>query len=324
MKRPATIVGSFLNHASSGMTRRQSFQRHHHHRRRRRLWALSSNFSSSSSSSSSTLEEHAPELVPPARIILVRHGQSMGNVDEETYARIPDWKIALTDKGVQQAREAGLQLASLLEEARTTDHSTAVGGLQQQHHPPQSIVTYCSPYCRALQTWKEMQGQLNQDQIIGMRQDPRLAEQQFGNFQNPTKVLASKEERHLFGRFFYRFPNGESGLDVYSRVTSFLGSLNRDMTQLQNRGMIGFDMNNVNVLCVTHGLTLRLFVMRYFQLSVEEFEETKNPFNCHLIVMDRRHNGHYYYYQLNDESKHILNLQGDISTEKPVFWRNIQ
>ncbi|CAI7770060.1 unnamed protein product, partial [Closterium sp. NIES-54] len=34
----------------------------------------------------------------PHRIILVRHGQSEGNVDEAAYTRIPDSKIALTKK----------------------------------------------------------------------------------------------------------------------------------------------------------------------------------------------------------------------------------
>ena len=36
-----------------------------------------------------------------------------------------------------------------------------------------------------------------------------------------------KEQRALFGRFYYRFPDGESGLDVYSRVSSFIGTLFR-------------------------------------------------------------------------------------------------
>lgn len=30
-----------------------------------------------------------------------------------------------------------------------------------------------------------------------------------------------KAERMRFGRFFYRFPNGESGADVYDRITNF-------------------------------------------------------------------------------------------------------
>jgi hypothetical protein len=39
----------------------------------------------------------------PRRIILLRHGQSMGNVDESAYVNTADWRIPLTDLGRKQA-----------------------------------------------------------------------------------------------------------------------------------------------------------------------------------------------------------------------------
>ena len=106
----------------------------------------------------------------------------------------------------------------------------------------------------------EVQGGVN---IVGMRQEPRIVEQQFGNFQNPKKVRTAKAERRTFGRFFFRFPNGEAGLDVYNRVSSFLATLARDLQGLSDHQV---PMDDLNVLIVTHGLTLRLLLMRYFQL----------------------------------------------------------
>jgi hypothetical protein len=44
------------------------------------------------------------------------------------------------------------------------------------------------------------------------------AAQQFGNLQNFENMRDFKRERSFFGRFYYRFPQGESGLDVYTRV----------------------------------------------------------------------------------------------------------
>jgi hypothetical protein len=41
--------------------------------------------------------------------------------------------------------------------------------------------------------------------------------QDFGNFQDAEGKKREKAERLRFGRFFYRFPNGESGADVYDR-----------------------------------------------------------------------------------------------------------
>lgn len=51
----------------------------------------------------------------------------------------------------------------------------------------------------------------------------QLREQDFGNFQDPEGKKREKAERLRFGRFFYRFPNGESGADCYDRITGFQG-----------------------------------------------------------------------------------------------------
>ena len=41
--------------------------------------------------------------------------------------------------------------------------------------------------------------------IVGVREEPRLTEQQFGNFQNLATIRDSKQERARFGRFYYRY-----------------------------------------------------------------------------------------------------------------------
>jgi hypothetical protein len=97
-------------------------------------------------------------------------------------------------------------------------------------------------------------------------------------------------------------------------------------------------MENMNILIVTHGLTLRLLLMRYFQLSVEEFEQSYNSQNARLVIMDRfvvsdesetgRLNSNRNvddqreFYRLHEEAKEALNLKGDVSNEKPVYWRD--
>ena len=82
--------------------------------------------------------------------------------------------------------------------------------------------------------------------------------------------------------------------------------------------------------------------MRYFQLTVEEFEESYNAENAKLYIMNRtiqidEHdqdstldsddgNDDSYeereFFRLDDESRDALNLKGDISNEKPVFRRD--
>ena len=146
----------------------------------------------------------------------------------------------------------------------------------------------------------------DQDTIVGVREDARIAEQQFGNFQNVEEVQRAKAERRKFGRFFYRFPSGEAGLDVYSRVTSFMSTLYRDSRNIHRDGM---DMDNFNLLIVTHGLTLRLMLMRWLQISVQDFEQMENPDNAFLAVMERQTSKEgRQWFQLTETSREHLNI----------------
>jgi Histidine phosphatase superfamily (branch 1) len=117
----------------------------------------------------STKEKSFPIVNPrfPKRIILLRHGESLGNVDESLYAEIPDWKIPLTRRGEKQCLKAATDLHALTQN--------------------ESIFCYCSPYTRTKESWNLIshylleQGDVN---VIGTREEPRIAEQQFGNFQS--------------------------------------------------------------------------------------------------------------------------------------------
>ena len=76
----------------------------------------------------------------PHRIILVRHGESEGNLDESVYRRTPDALISLTQLGKRQAVEAGEKLKE----------EVINGGLAE------SIYVYLSPYLRSKQTYEEI------------------------------------------------------------------------------------------------------------------------------------------------------------------------
>jgi broad specificity phosphatase PhoE len=198
----------------------------------------------------------------PKRILLVRHGESLGNVDEEAYHTIPDWLIPITAKGEIQAREMGMKIRDII------------------HNEP--IYVYYSPYLRTRQTMVAMMESLKENPIYGVREEPRITEQQFGNFQS-KEMLYFKKQKQQFGNFYYRFPNGEAGLDVYNRVTSFIGSLFREWYSHSTDE----EFSRTNVIIVTHGLSLRLFVMRWFHFTVHQFEQTWNPKNGAIIVMER-------------------------------------
>lgn len=228
----------------------------------------------------------------PKRIILIRHGESLGNAQESAYASIPDWKIPLTERGVEQSRQLGVAVKEIVGTS--------------------PLFIYCSPYKRTRDTLKHMMHALEDNQIIGAREEPRITEQQFGNFQNEDSMQEIKAERFEFGRFYYRFPQGEAGLDVYNRVTSFISTLFRDWSR-NDSGI----QNDMTVIVVTHGLTLRLFLMRWYQYTVREFEESVNPQNASIIIMDRvcDSSTHYSHFRVNQEG-----LDNVKFTDKSYLW----
>jgi broad specificity phosphatase PhoE len=200
----------------------------------------------------------------PRRIILVRHAESEGNVNDLAYTYLPDPRVPLTDHGWEQAVEAGEELRKVMEADGT----------------PYNVTFLCSPYLRSRETYEGIVRAFPADVLSGAYEDVQLREQDFGNFQDAEGKQREKADRVRFGRFFYRFPNGESGADVYDRMTLFEDHLVRDI----NAGRFAKDSN---LILVTHGLALRVFLMRWFHWTVDEFLAVFNPPNATPIILER-------------------------------------
>ncbi|KAJ1634091.1 hypothetical protein T492DRAFT_524464 [Pavlovales sp. CCMP2436] len=111
-----------------------------------------------------------------------------------------------------------------------------------------------------------------------------------------------------------RFDDGESALDVYSRVSSFIATVYRDIDTLERRGVL---TPETNIVIISHGLSARTFLMRWFQLSVQMFEQLSNQPNGTLLVMERRENAKgEQWYELTQKSWQLLNLKGTIDSDR--------
>ncbi|XP_022744728.1 phosphoglycerate mutase-like protein AT74H [Durio zibethinus] len=212
----------------------------------------------------------------PKRIILVRHGESEGNLDTSAYSTIPDHQISLTELGHAQARLAGSHLRDLI-----SCHGSSSDW---------RVYFYVSPYERTRSTLREIGKSFSKKRVIGVREECRIREQDFGNFQVEERMRVIKETREKFGRFFYRFPEGESAADVFDRVSSFLESLWRDIDL--NRLHID-PTQDFNLIIISHGLACRVFLMKWFKWTVEQFELLNNLGNCEIRVMELGHSGEY-------------------------------
>ena len=142
-----------------------------------------------------------------------------------------------------------------------------------------SVRFYVSPFLRTYQTYEGIVSSF-EDNKISYREDPRIRELEFGNYQDVSRMDVIRKERHEVGPFYYRFDGGESGGDVYQRVSSFLESMFRDFEKHQDD----------NYILVGHGLTTRLFLMRYFHWPVKVFHKLANPRNCEFHVMESQPN----------------------------------
>jgi broad specificity phosphatase PhoE len=197
------------------------------------------------------------------RIFIVRHGQSAANVDKQVYTHTPDYAVRLTEVGKRQAFEVGEKIKGIIGD--------------------ETVQFYVSPFYRTRETAIEMRKSIL---AHGFREDVRLREQEW-----QTRFMAEQgfhqqvhEERAAYGYYYYRFNGGESPADCYDRLSGFLDTLHRDMEK---------EDFPENVIIVSHGIAMRVFLQRWFHLSVESFEELKTPKNCEFYLLEIQENNKY-------------------------------
>lgn len=152
----------------------------------------------------------------PSRLVLVRHGESEGNLaDARAHAagaahlelEARDADVELSDVGASQAAALGRWLAG-----RPVDERPAV--------------VWSSPYRRAAATAAVLHGALGLREPV--RHDERLRERDLGMFDGLTglgvtdRFPEEAERRSRIGKLYYRPPGGESWCDVALRVRAVL------------------------------------------------------------------------------------------------------
>jgi len=186
----------------------------------------------------------------PENIFLVRHGESQANINYKILMEIPDYAVRLTELGEQQVRNTAQNIKNIIGEEKAA--------------------IYCSPFFRARDTANIIYENINADRKF-LFFDPRIREQEWIS---KLGVEAVRDEevkaRDYFGRFFYKSPGMESCADVYTRIDSFVCSLYRTFEK---------DCFPKNVILSTHGMAMRIFLMRWFKLSPDEFDILASPDN---------------------------------------------
>lgn len=187
----------------------------------------------------------------PAALVLVRHGESVGNLAaaaaaesgaERLELETRDADTPLSDRGQEQARALGTWWRALPE-----------------HDRPHAV--WCSPYLRARQTATTALAAAGLD--LRLRLDERLRDRELGITDRLTargvaRLLPDEAARraHL-GKLYHRPPGGESWADVALRLRSLLVDL-------------GARHDGERVLVVTHDAPVAL--LRYVLEELTEDE----------------------------------------------------
>ena len=198
------------------------------------------------------------------KIFLIRHGESMQNTKENYSIGLPDHKVYLTEKGKDEAQEAGKFLKQYCSD---------------NHISLDNSVLWVSPYERTRETASIINQFLN---IKKIKEDVSLIEHRYGLFSDKEiKLIQELYPEHFAfydnhyqndGEFYARFPLGEAPLDVALRTRQFIETIYRDKEDV--------------LFVVSHGTTLRTFVMNFFHYPPEWFNKEPVPENCSIRLID--------------------------------------
>ena len=210
----------------------------------------------------------------PARIIFIRHGQSIANLDRKLYGAIPNHLIKLTTKGVKQAIATGERIKS---------------AINPNNDDNKIYHFYYSPYQRTIETMMGVAKGLEITDLtvnntnVTTQEDTRIREIDMGNFQDFDSDM-EHQVRLAYNWHYYRMPEGESGTDVENRAELFLNNLVADITKHKFQA-------DSTVIVVTHALILRCLLKRIFNFTVEQYLCMKEPENASEFILEKKEIG---------------------------------
>lgn len=199
----------------------------------------------------------------PRKIIVMRHAESQEDVDKSVYAHTADLDIALSPRGEDQARDAAAQLAQRLDCSR--------------------VHFYISPGLRLKQTYDLLTSQLEECYTPTFSIEQLMLKQFWGDVtvENRREIEIA---RYKEGVLVYRFPGGESGPELIQRFRDFVAELHEKFERADFPG---------NIVILTHGFEMRVFLMVWFGWTNADFERLANPRNCEMVTLSLRPDGSY-------------------------------
>lgn len=185
------------------------------------------------------------------KLFVMRHAESLEDVDSMAYERIADEDMPLTPAGKIQA---------------TLLRKFFINEIPVGH----SLQMYLSPSKRVLETANLVASSLGS---IPCRliTEKRIAKQNWGDVTVHNRKEIERE-RYQTGVLRYQFPNGENGTDLLRRFNSFAEALKENIISCEAQ----------THLIITHGFELRVLLMLILGWTEEYFESLAHPLHCEI------------------------------------------
>jgi broad specificity phosphatase PhoE len=198
------------------------------------------------------------------KLLTMRHARSVVNEDKTLYVNIRDEDAPVSENGKKYFHETIKENLNII----------------NRYCHLKKIDIYCSPYLRTTQTYDLLTPYLDKEKIkiSYFELNPLLIEHTCYYFYNTVDFDVYRKEQKAYGsRFYYKYKNGENGVDVYNRVLTFFNYL-----QFKYNDPIYQTIGAPTVLLITHGFTMNVIDMFIKKLSPNQFDELKIVKNCEI------------------------------------------
>ncbi len=193
------------------------------------------------------------------KLFVMRHAESLEDIDKSAYERIADADMPLSEYGREQAKTFSL-------------------GFVHELGADKHLRLILSPSKRVLETAEIIVSGLPADILCSVSTEHLIVKQNWGNVTRDNRAEIEKQ-RYLAGVLRYQFPGGESGPEMLSRFDLFAEKLTREIA----------DKPTKSILIITHGFGLRVLLKTILGWAEGYFESLALPPHCDLkrLIYDK-------------------------------------
>lgn len=187
------------------------------------------------------------------KLLVVRHAESLEDIDNTAYERIADEDMPLSEKGRWQAVAMG---KNLIKEFGMVRHLRFI----------------LSPSKRVLETAEIIVSELPPGVHWSLSTEKLIIKQNWGSVTVHNRKEIERE-RYKVGVLRYCFPGGESGAEMLSRFALFAERLQVDLLSSSDDEL---------TVIITHGFEVRVLLKSLFHWTEDYFESLAHPKNCEM------------------------------------------